>query len=258
MAIKNASDLLVYKKSPANVAQVTRVKVKKVSPLSATGTIFVKNYTTSSGANVAQEETVGATNNGATVIIRISNVLTANSNYSSSNTIDPGVDSDFVYRDFTNAYQGDVNTLSFADGTADIDEGAIEVIVLTSGESIGTYEPIAHSTSASISFNNDLRDVTTKDSAGFQENIGGLKSFELSSDALQDINADLDFKEFYDDINERNEVIIKFAERATSGTDVKWEGSGYISSLSMDAGVEENVTYSVTITGTSSVIKGTY
>jgi predicted secreted protein len=258
MAIKNASDLLVYKKSPANVAQVTRVKVKKVSPLSATGTIFVKNYTTSSGANVAQEETVGATNNGATVIIRISNVLTANSNYSSSNTIDPGVDSDFVYRDFTNAYQGDVNTLSFADGTADIDEGAIEVIVLTSGESIGTYEPIAHSTSASISFNNDLRDVTTKDSAGFQENIGGLKSFELSSDALQDINADLDFKEFYDDINERNEVIVRFAERATSGTDVKWEGSGYISSLSMDAGIEENVTYSVTITGTSSVVKGTY
>ena len=255
MAIKNASDLLVYKKSPADVAQVTRVKVKKVSPLSAYGTIFVKNYTTSSGANVAQEETVGATNNGATVIIRISNVLTASSNYSSTTTIDPGVDSDFVYRDFTNAYQGDVNTLSFADGTADINEGAIEVIVLTSGETLNDYEPIAHSTSASISFNNDLRDVTTKDSAGFQENIGGLKSFELSSDALQDINADLDFKEFYDDINERNEVIIKFAERDSG---VRWEGSGYVSSLSMDAGVEENVTYSVTITGTSSVVKGTY
>ena len=100
-----------------------------------------------------------------------------------------------------------------------------------------------------------MRDVTTKDSAGFQENIGGLKSFELSSDALQDINADLDFKEFYDDINERNEVIIKFAERDSG---VRWEGSGYISSLSMDAGVEENVTYSVTITGTSSVVKDTY
>ena len=141
------------------------------------------------------------------------------------------------------------------DGTADINEGAIEVIVLTSGESLDGYEPIAHSTSASISFNNDLRDVTTKDSAGFQENIGGLKSFELSADALQDINADLDFKEFYDDINERNEVIIKFAERDSG---VRWEGSGYISSLSMDAGVEENVTYSVSITGTSSVVKGTY
>ena len=255
MAIKNASDLLVYKKSPADVAQVTRVKVKKVSPLSAYGTIFVKNYTTSSGANVAQEETVGATNNGATVIIRISNVLTASSNYSSTNTIDPGVDSDFVYRDFTNAYQGDVNTLSFADGTAEIEDGAIEVIVITSGETFDGQEPIAHSTSASISFNNDLRDITSKDSGGYQENAGGLRSFELSSDALQDINADLDFKEFYDDVHERNEVIVRFAERDSG---VKWEGSGFISSLSMDAGVEENVTYSVTITGTSSVVKDTY
>ena len=255
MAIKNASDLLVYKKSPADVAQITRIRVKKVAPLSADGTIFVQNYTTSSGVNVPQGETVGATNNGATVLFRIRGVLIANSNYTGTSTVDPGVDSDFVYADFTNAYQGDVNTLSLADGTADINEGAIEVIVLTSGESLDGYEPIAHSTSASISFNNDLRDVTTKDSAGFQENIGGLKSFELSADALQDINADLDFKEFYDDINERNEVIIKFAERDSG---VRWEGSGYISSLSMDAGVEENVTYSVSITGTSSVVKDTY
>ena len=255
MAIKNASDLLVYKKSPANVAQVTRIRVKKVAPLSADGTIFVQNYTTSSGVNVPQGETVGAVNNGSTVIFRIRGVLTASANYTGTATVDPGVDSDFVYADFTNAYQGDVNTLSFADGTAEIEDGAIEVIVITSGETLDDYEPIAHSTSASISFNNDLRDVTTKDSAGFQENIGGLKSFELSADALQDINADLDFKEFYDDINERNEVIIKFAERDSG---VRWEGSGYISSLSMDAGVEENVTYSVSITGTSSVIKGTY
>ena len=253
MAIKNASDLLVYKKSPANVAQITRIRVKKVAPLSADGTIFVQNYTTSSGVNVPQGETVGSTNNGATVIFRIRGVLTASANYTGTTTVDDG--SGFIYADFTNAYQGDVNTLSFADGTAEIEDGAIEVIVITSGETLDDYEPIAHSTSASISFNNDLRDVTTKDSAGFQENIGGLKSFELSADALQDINADLDFKEFYDDINERNEVIIKFAERDSG---VRWEGSGYISSLSMDAGVEENVTYSVSITGTSSVIKGTY
>jgi len=50
-------------------------------------------------------------------------------------------------------------------------------------------------------------------------------------------------------------VIVRFAERDSG---VKWEGSGYVSSLSMDAGVEENVTYSVTITGTGVVTKGTY
>jgi len=255
MAIKNASDLLVYKKSPADVAQITRIKVLNATPLSANGTVKILNTTTSQGANVAELETAATTSNtGSDLIIKIFTLL-VNNGYSGGST---GTEGDYVYRDFTNFHEGDVNTLSFADGTAEIDDGAIEVIVITSGETLNSYEPIAHSTSASISFNNDLRDVTTKDSAGFQENIGGLKSFELSSDALQDINADLDFKEFYDDINERNEVIVRFAERATSGTDVKWEGSGFISSLSMDAGVEENVTYSVTITGTSSVVKGTY
>lgn len=252
MAIKNASDLLVYKKSPADVAQITRIKVLNVTPLSANGTVKILNTTTSGGVNVAELETDATTSNtGSDLIIKIFSLLVSNG-YSGSGT---GTEGGYIYRDFTNNHDGDINTLSFANGTAEIDEGGIEVVVIQSGETLDGYEPIAHSTSASISFNNDLRDVTTKDSAGFQENIGGLKSFELSADALQDINADLDFKEFYDDINERNEVIIKFSER---GSGVKWEGSGYISSLSMDAGVEENVTYSVSITGTSSVVKGTY
>jgi len=252
MAIKNASDLLVYKKSPANVAQVTRIKVLDTTPLSANGTVKILNTTTSVGANVAELETASTTSNtGSDLIIKIFTLL-VNNGYTGSGSV---IEGDYIYRDFTNIHQGDVNTLSFADGTAEIDEGAIEVIVITSGETLDGQEPIAHSTSASISFNNDLRDITSKDSGGYQENAGGLRSFELSSDALQDINADLDFKEFYDDVHERNEVIVRFAERDSG---VKWEGSGFISSLSMDAGVEENVTYSVTITGTGVVTKDTY
>lgn len=254
MAIKNASDLLVYKKSPANVAQVTRIRVLKVSPLSGNGTLKILNTTTSAGANVAELTTAISGNTGAAVLGVLTNTLVANGY---SVPVSGEDDGDYIYKDCTNSFAGDVNTLSVVDGTAEIDEGALEVIVITSGETLDGQEPIAHSTSASISFNNDLRDITSKDSGGYQENAGGLRSFELSTDALQDINADLDFKEFYDDINERNEVIVRFAERATGGSDVKWEGSGYISSLSMDAGVEENVTYSVTITGTGVVTKGT-
>lgn len=251
MAIKNASDLLVYKKSPADVAQITRIKVLNTTPLSANGTVKILNTTTSGGANVAELETSATSSNaGSFLIVEIFTVL-VNNGYTGGSSV---TDGDYIYRDFTNAYEGDVNTLSFADGTAEIEDGAIEVIVLTSGETLNGQEPIAHSTSASISFNEDLRDITSKDSGGYQENTGGLRSFELSSDALQDISADLDFKEFYDDVHERNEVIVRFAERDSG---VKWEGSGFISSLSMDAGVEENVTYSVTITGTGVVTKGT-
>lgn len=252
MAIKNASDLLVYKKSPADVAQITRIKVLITTPLNANGTVKILNTTTGGGANVAELETVATSSNaGSDLIIKIFTLL-VNNGYTSGSSV---IEGDYIYRDFTNVHQGDVNTLSFADGTAEIGEGGIEVIVIQSGETLDGQEPIAHSTSASISFNNDLRDITSKDSGGYQENAGGLRSFELSSDALQDINADLDFKEFYDDVHERNEVIVRFAERDSG---VKWEGSGFISSLSMDAGVEENVTYSVSITGTGVVTKGTY
>tara|TARA_B110000285_G_scaffold171881_1_gene192406 strand:- start:256 stop:1014 length:759 start_codon:yes stop_codon:yes gene_type:complete len=252
MAIKNASDLLVYKKSPADVAQVTRIRVRSTLPLNTSGTVKVLNTADGSGVNVAELEAVSSANDGSTVVIRISNILVGNG-YTSSTT---GTDGDFVYRDYTNTFAGDLdNVLSVADGTATIEDGAIIIEVLTTGETNNKFEPIGHSTSASISFSKDLRDVTTKDSNGYQENVSGLSSFELSTDALQDINTDLEFKDFFDDINNTNEVTVKFAER---GSGTQWEGNGFITSVSLDAGVEDNTTYSVSITGTAAVTKGTY
>ena len=254
MAIKNASDLLVYKKSPANVAQVTRIRVKSSSPLDGLGSLLLYNQYDSTGTYHQGPTTLNiTTNEGVTILNKLkAHLIGPYWGYTATSQVPDG---DYVYIDFTSAIAKDNITFEILNGTAEIEDGAIEVIVITSGETLNSYEPIAHSTSASISFNNDLRDITSKDSGGYQENAGGLRSFELSSDALQDINADLDFKEFYDDVHERNEVIVRFAERDSG---VKWEGNGFISSLSMDAGVEENVTYSVTITGTGVVTKGTY
>ena len=101
----------------------------------------------------------------------------------------------------------------------------------------------------------DLRDTTTKDSNGYQNNLGGLKSFELSTDALFDLTADLDFQEFFNDLKNRTLVTVSFSER-TSGR--YYQGSAFVTSLSMDAGVEENTTYSVTFTGTGTATTGTY
>tara|TARA_R110001599_G_scaffold142242_1_gene322824 strand:+ start:450 stop:1208 length:759 start_codon:yes stop_codon:yes gene_type:complete len=252
MAIINASDLLVYKKSPADVAQVTRVRALKVSPLNTAGTVKILNTTDGSGNNVAELETGFSANDGNSLLAQITNTLGSNGYSGPVTSVDDG---DFVYRDFTNTFSGDVNTLSFADGTATINEDAIEVIVITSGQTNTVYEPIAHSTSASVSFNMDLRDTTTKDSGGFQDNEGGLRSFELSTDALQDVNADLDFKEFFNDISSRSEVTVRFAERVSGQ---KWEGVGIVTSASMDAGVEENTTYSVSITGTGVATQDVY
>lgn len=269
MAIKNASDLLVYKKSPANVAQVTRIIIE--SGFSSANSQFGLFNTYNSSGNANSSILVNSPSTTIATVLGFIKAKLESNGYTTGNVTDGttiGLPSGSSFFDATNSFVGDLPetdiSLGWQNSTQEdtygdiVDFSKFSTVVITSGETSNNYEPIAHSTSASVSFNMDLRDVTTKDSGGYQNNLGGLKSFELSSDALQDINADLDFKEFYDDINERNEVIVRFAERATGGTDVKWEGSGYISSLSMDAGVEENVTYSVTITGTSSVVKGTY
>ena len=80
----------------------------------------------------------------------------------------------------------------------------------------------------------------------------------MSTDALQDYSADLDFKDFFDNIGNRESIVLRFAERDTGGSSDKYyEGSAFVTSLSMDAGVEDNLTYSVTFTGTATITSGT-
>jgi len=249
MAIKNASDLLVYKTVVAT-AQVTRV-LFEASPTSGTlGTLKIKDTTNASGA-VADVTTGNMSANSALQAATVCKAALITKNYSVVGPVTVGTS---VYIDCTNGAVGNVATISVEGGTATLDESKVNIIVTTSGLRAGV-EPIAHSTSASVSFNMDLRDTTTKDSGGYQNNLGGLKSFELSTDALFDLTADLDFQEFFNDLKDRTLVTVRFAER-TSGR--YYQGSAFVTSLSMDAGVEENVTYSVTFTGTSTATTGTY
>lgn len=257
MAIKNASDLLVYRKFPSGQKQTTRIKVKTNSPLDSTGTIVLSNRTLANGQAAAGQGTLTVSaNTGVGVLNVLNTALSANTFlYSVSNAV---VEGDFTYRDFTNNVIGSCLTLAIANGTADFDSGALIITVETEGEGSGDKTPIAHSTSASFSISQDYRDITTKDSGGFQQNASGLRSFEISTDALQDYTADLDFQDLFNNIGNRESIIVRFAERDTGGSSDKYyEGNVFVTSLSMDAGVEDNATYSVTFTGTASVTSGT-
>ena len=117
----------------------------------------------------------------------------------------------------------------------------------------GVLVPVAHSTSASISMNMDLRDSTTKSSAGWQDNLGGLRSYELSGDSFVDIATDVglaDVTELWTAWNARTAVAIEF-----SATGMVYTGDALITSLSIDAGVEENATFSVSLTGTGELFQ---
>lgn len=219
MAIQNASDLLVYAKTASAVAQVTRIRVLTTDPIelpdgATTGTVKINNITNDSGVISDDISTAASTNTGSTVLAAINTVLTsATYDYVDSSGSDQ-TDGNYKYRDFTNGAVGIVPTLEIVSGTATLNQGAIIIEIVTPGSS-AIFDPVAFSTSASFSSNMDLRDVTNKDSGGWSESLGGLKSFEVSTDVLQSINPDvpLDGTDFFDKLKNRSLVDLSFSDR---------------------------------------------
>ena len=123
------------------------------------------------------------------------------------------------------------------------------VLSVTTG---GSLQAVAHCTSASLSMNLDLRDSTTKSSAGYQENLGGLRSWEMSGDAFVEIGsiAGADIEELWTTWEARTKVAVKFG---ASG--MEYTGDALITSISIDGGVEENATFSISLTGTGAIAK---
>ena len=107
-------------------------------------------------------------------------------------------------------------------------------------------EVMAHATSCSLSVSADLRDKTSKASDGWSESLGGLRSWEMSGDAFVDITAtDASLADCFDFIVAGVSTTVVFTVNTQTYT-----GSAFITSVSADAGVEENATFSVSLTGT--------
>ena len=255
MAIVNASNLLVYRNYPSAVKQKTRITIKYSSPLNTAGTIKILNTADGSGNNVAELETAVSANDGGTLLIQIKNTLVANGY---TGPVGATTDGAYRYMDFENTFAGELtNDLSLANGTSTIDAGVTSVAILTEGEA-ATTNPVAHSTNASLTINRALRDVTTKDSAGKSESLQGLTSFEITTEALQDFSADLDFRDFFNNIGTGESVTLKFAVRDTgTSNDQYYQGSFFITSLELNAGTEENLTYTATFNGSAALTSGT-
>ena len=216
MAIKNASDLLVYAKTTNPAKQVTRIYVKTTDPLempdgATQGNVKINNVTNGSGVVKDDVTTNNANNTAASLLSKIAGVLVTNNNYIQTSSV---VSGDYTYRDFTNFAVGLVPTLEIVSGTATLNEGAIIIEIITPGSS-AIFDPVAFSTSASFSTNMDLRDITNKDSGGWSESLGGLRSFEVSTDILQSINPDvpLDGTDFFDKLKARSLVDLSFSDR---------------------------------------------
>ena len=145
-------------------------------------------------------------------------------------------------------------------------ENATNVVIRVADDGSSTnLQSLAFATSASLSMSTDLRHSTTKSSGGFQENLAGLKSWELSGDAFIELSADTitgtdpytgssgtlkTVTKLWDLWAAGTKVDVEFGTGAGGSADKSYIGEAFITSLSMDAGVEENATYSITLTGT--------
>ena len=126
-----------------------------------------------------------------------------------------------------------------------------DVVIQISEDDGTSYDIIGRATSASLSVSMETRDTTSKDSAGSQENLEGLKAWSLSGDGLVTYSISGDFDtpdDLFTLLSNRTLVKVKFGS-ATSG-EIDYTGDAYLVSYEQEAGVEENVTYSFGFTGT--------
>ena len=124
-------------------------------------------------------------------------------------------------------------------------------------------EVIAYSTSCSLSIAIDAPDASTKESLGWADEIGGQRSWSLTTDGLATVvpgtvatyvtTAELNALAIA-----RTAVQVKFTtvDNSTVGGvtpvsgDVIYSGSAFIESVDMTADMENPVTYSVSFKGT--------
>jgi predicted secreted protein len=125
-------------------------------------------------------------------------------------------------------------------------------------------EVVAHSTSCSLSVSVDLPDSTTKSSQGWADQIGGLKSWSLTTDGLATVDptgATYIVGDIFTALAARTAVTVKFTTVSTGSTviagDLVWSGLAFIESLDVTADMESPATYSVSFTGTGVLTQGT-
>ena len=133
-------------------------------------------------------------------------------------------------------------------------------------------EVIAFATSCSLSIAVDAPDASTKQSLGWADEIGGQKSWSLTTDGLATVvpgavASYISTTELSNLAIARTAVTVKFTtiNNGTSPTpgvapvpgDTIYSGSAFIESVDMTADMENPVTYSVSFKGTGPLTIGT-
>jgi len=111
-----------------------------------------------------------------------------------------------------------------------------------------TNKAFGHSRSFTLNVEASPIDATSRDSAGWSEFIMGARSFTLDFEGLINYDDDIDPAYLQTAMENKTKLFVKFTDNL-AGTLI-YNGYVYVSSLTMDAPMEDITTYSGTLQGT--------
>ena len=111
-----------------------------------------------------------------------------------------------------------------------------------------TNKAFGHSRSFTLNVEASPIDATSRDSSGWSEFIMGARSFTLDFEGLVNYDDDIDPAYLQSAMDNKTKLFVKFTDNL-AGTLV-YNGYVYVSSLTMDASMEDVVTYSGSLQGT--------
>lgn len=121
----------------------------------------------------------------------------------------------------------------------------------------GPAVAVSRLTDLNFSVNEEPRDITTKDSAGWRQLLEGLRSYEISGGGLiafDDTNGGLEFEE-----SVRTRTAIVWTLGTSVSGDPKLSGDGRLTSFELASpNFEDNVSFTFTMQGTGQYYVGTF
>ena len=111
-----------------------------------------------------------------------------------------------------------------------------------------TNRAFGHSRSFTLNVEASAIDATSRDSAGWSEYIMGVRSFTLDFDGLVNYADDIDPAYLESAVENRTKMFVKFTDNLAGS--LIYNGYVYVSSLTIDATMEDVVTYSGSLQGT--------
>tara|TARA_R100000152_G_C6781671_1_gene216759 strand:+ start:6766 stop:7212 length:447 start_codon:yes stop_codon:yes gene_type:complete len=144
-------------------------------------------------------------------------------------------------------------------------------MAILNGTDIKVYDSstnilVAYAQSGTLNFSMSTRDITNKESAGFKESLEGLREWSIDLDGAYawtnaagstiDNGADDLFIKYLLDAgsNTREAFTIRFGNTGGATGDTYYQGTAFLTSVSVSAPTEDTATYSMSFEGTAGLV----